>query len=505
MSLQLTQPQDTAQDHVQTYIRDNHQCPSIDEWLQLRLSQQQMDMYVSLVQLRRDTQGSRFPINFDSIWPQLGYTRKDNAVASLRQVCTVDVDFELVLLNQDQSLIIQNNGGGHNRTDYYLTLEAAQVFALQARTSANAPIVRFFVHAVKVLQEFHNLSQHYEQESLIARSREQVWLNTTPKGKSCVYMGCLGVIEGVRVIKIGYTDDLPARINALRNAFPNGCVLFHVVHHPLNQELERRFFQHPEVANREFDAICRNGNSSTECRRVDNIMTKDAYVKILVRLAKGLTEHTDSHWRHEQQMLTLQIEYEAVCATKHETERDKARYEAERDKARLEVEKEKTRNETEKARNETEKARYETEKARYETEKEMAKTRQLELQLEMIRLQRLNSAILDTAGTADNAEPGDQIVNAVDEAVPDLPERTASPTADDLWIQQHIRVKEGAAINRANIWRAYNGATFQKPLYVKLNRFFGGEAKPQHALAGCTGWIGYELYGLPERPPERYR
>ena len=72
---------------LQTYLTTNNTCPSLDEWLTKELSTEHKRMYGTLLQARLDTKGDAFPVDFDTLWPTVGYSRKDPANRLIVSIC----------------------------------------------------------------------------------------------------------------------------------------------------------------------------------------------------------------------------------------------------------------------------------------------------------------------------------------------------------------------------------------------------------------------------------
>ena len=71
-----------------------------------------------------------FPVDFDLAWKWIGYSRKDNAKAALRDNFIEDTDF-LLLNSQEQ----KEGSGGHNREQIHLTLDCFKAFCMMAGTA----------------------------------------------------------------------------------------------------------------------------------------------------------------------------------------------------------------------------------------------------------------------------------------------------------------------------------------------------------------------------------
>ncbi len=182
---------------LQSYFDEHATCPSLDAWLSDKLSDEHKTLYSTLMQLRHDVEG-QFPVDFDRLWPMLGYTRKDSAKSKLVDVCSMPRDYRVLRRSPEQP-----HTGGHNAEVIFLTFDAAQRFSLQSGTSRSKEIAEFFITALKVVQEYHWLSIHYDKRQAVMAATEATMLSFLEKGKKIVYMGDLGIINDEHLINWG--------------------------------------------------------------------------------------------------------------------------------------------------------------------------------------------------------------------------------------------------------------------------------------------------------------
>lgn len=68
---------------------------------------------------------NEFPVNLDEVWP-LVYPRKDHAVRALKENFILGIDYQALPKNGEQDA--DNNWGGNNKIDYYLTVPCMEFF-----------------------------------------------------------------------------------------------------------------------------------------------------------------------------------------------------------------------------------------------------------------------------------------------------------------------------------------------------------------------------------------
>ncbi len=294
-----TQTQTPLLPELQAILDSAQECPSLDAWLTSQLTTEHKHMYTTLLQMRTGTQGEPFPVDFDTLWPTVGFSRKDPAKRLLERTCQENSDYKLAHPEVEQTQ------GGHNRESIQLTLNAAQKFALKADTKQSLPIADFFVRILEVVQNYHMLNLHFNHRLSNWETMDRVLMATVVKGKHYFYIGYLGFINGKFWIKAGYTNDGTQRFPTHKRVFPNGFYLCYLFEHAENEELEMLFKQHPLVAVHREDLVCGNRNF-TECWNVTPPMTVAKFTEVVPKLAK--TIHVDHNRKHEETMAKLAIE-----------------------------------------------------------------------------------------------------------------------------------------------------------------------------------------------------
>lgn len=369
---------------VKDYLDEHSVCPSLDTWLSERLCASHQKLYSTLMQMRSLSENDPFPVDFDTLWPMLGYTRKDNAKRKLKTACSLDGEYKSLLHAEEHTPIRVATGG-----KLYLTLDAAQRFALMSQTAQGNEIAEFYVTTMRVIQEYHVLSLHYDKRQGMMEAAEEATLAFLEKNKKIVYVGDLGIIDNEHLIKVGSTNDGPTRIQTLKKAFPNGIRLVHIEEHPEFRELEARFKKHINVSCRQRN-VTHLGKKYTECFAIDAQMTIDHYVKVIKQLCLTLVDHTQAGWSHDIRMKELEIE-----------------------KAKLELEK------GQQARVDEQPLRVKLELARMEHEQTM------QMKLELARMEHTRTMrLLDIASnSADVGSRLDSLANGISAAIQACTER----------------------------------------------------------------------------------
>lgn len=212
--------------------------PVLDNFLQERLTEEEQRMYQTLMVLRYATD-EPFPVAFDPLWNTLQYTRRDNAIATLKQHFNKDTDYRVFSLEQ------QDNSGRGRPTSYYaLTLDAAQHFAMESKTEQGRKVREFFVKTLHALQDYHVLSVLDSQRKAF-RDEQHRTLVEAFHNKKVVYVAIIEEREDGFVTKVGHSLNIYARAAEHRSDYgQQTCLVF--AHEVVNnRELEQHLFHLP--------------------------------------------------------------------------------------------------------------------------------------------------------------------------------------------------------------------------------------------------------------------
>lgn len=108
--------------------------------------------------IEAEKQGKNFSIDFDNVWENIGYSRKDNAVRKLRN----DLDSEYYTL-----LKIEASYQSPERIKYYLSVDGFKHFCLMAKTPQGKETRNYFIEVEKIYR------QNLERQFLLPSKQEE--------------------------------------------------------------------------------------------------------------------------------------------------------------------------------------------------------------------------------------------------------------------------------------------------------------------------------------------
>jgi phage anti-repressor protein len=91
-----------------------------------------------------------YPVDFDDAWVWIGYTRKDHGLKVLLENFEENIDFCSRILGS------KTGSGGHNKVNYYLTVDCFKSFCMMAGTEKGREVRQYYLTVEK---KYHELRQ----------------------------------------------------------------------------------------------------------------------------------------------------------------------------------------------------------------------------------------------------------------------------------------------------------------------------------------------------------
>ena len=110
----------------------------------------------------------------------------------LEKSFTEDIDWTIVFPPKGENPL-----GGRPTEEIYLTLTAAEHFAMQAQTAQGKVVRQFFIDLVHALQDYHTEQAERVHAEAIMRATSDQILASVPDGQGVFYTGYAGLLKGV--------------------------------------------------------------------------------------------------------------------------------------------------------------------------------------------------------------------------------------------------------------------------------------------------------------------
>jgi hypothetical protein len=257
-------------------------------YLSERLDDSEKAMYGTLMETRYDDQDGNFPVDLTVL---------------MRLLVSETIDY-IPVTQQGDLPHERAPRGGQNKISYFLTVDAARIFAATTRTPEGRQVATFLVKILNAVQDLHIIELLFQQQL----QHHEILLRMHPRNHRVVYFGDAGIHNGVRYKKVGHTDDLPKRIYGLRRVF-GYFVLLHVEVCDNNMNVEREFFRHQMVRPRNPRDVVINGEHKVELLTLDEELTEAKCIDLIKRLRNKFGGASEvQRWDYEVRMQELYIE-----------------------------------------------------------------------------------------------------------------------------------------------------------------------------------------------------
>lgn len=392
--------------------------PTLDAYLAEHLTEEHKTFYTHLLKERYLTD-KIFSVDFDVLYEHAGYTYKGNAKRFLKEHFKENVEYK-VLIRSDKGS--EEWSVPANKEDIFLTIKAAQQFAMMSGTKNSKIIIEFFVTFVEIIQDYHLITLYHEKQNELNRMRHDTLIKSFAN-KNVLYQAHVGLIEGEDIDKIGHTEDIQSRMTTHHRELGPDTILLDVIEHEHHRLLEKYVKNDPLIKGRLRKREI-NGKNQTELIAFDANFTRDKYRKIVNKIADEMMSYRDS--LNETEIRKLELEKQTE---KQKYDLEMANLEMERQKVNLEIEKQKTAVEIEKQK---------SQQLQMQTQNQLEMLR-LQLEMKKLELQQIKQDTQNIDKSVRQEEANEQ-------------ETPAGPTEDLARNREHLTedtmvADEGAAEN----------------------------------------------------------
>jgi NUMOD1 domain len=243
-----------------------------------------------------------FVIDLDNIWSWLGFSMKQSAKRVIIKNLIENTDYKISLNN----LVERSNDtkGGENKETILLTINAFKKLCLKSGTKKADVVHDYFIKLEEIMhevvkEECEELKQKLEQietknieletknteletevQSLTytnEKDRHSLLCQYNDKTRLVYVLKMKTLIDGSFVIKIGETNDIKQRCQAISCDFGIKVTIMDLFPCDLNYEFERFLHSQPILTRHKYKDPIANGKKSTETYLMSNMR---AYNKI---------------------------------------------------------------------------------------------------------------------------------------------------------------------------------------------------------------------------------
>jgi len=292
--------------------------------------QEQIFMLSHFLYLQHGSDCTKFVVEFDDVWKNVEFTRRDNAKRILIKNFTEHIDYKIFAYQLGEAINEQKihgekaaphlggaalsinkaayqsgegahqlggapkeknlGGAGQNKETILLTVDCFKNFCMIAGTPKSKVIRTYYVKMENIMHEYYknfqsknnelqNSLQHSQKETAIKRHEVLIESN---KNKWLVYFCKIqSYDDGSFILKIGETADIKKRIDVLRCDFEMNIILLDVFICENSIKFEKSLHNNTEIVKYKYNHLeHKNKKISTEAYRIPNQKEYEKIVKI---------------------------------------------------------------------------------------------------------------------------------------------------------------------------------------------------------------------------------
>lgn len=288
------------------------------ELLEQKMNSEEQKLFVKsfYLYLEYGNDDNAFVIDLDDVWEWVGFTRKDNAKVVLKKHFIENIHYKCLLLQVQEQKHHDDNRGGHNKETIMMTVNTFKKFCMKAATKRADEICDYYLKMENIMQEYikQKLEEKNilmiemskmieEKDNIIENERTQYLIDCYDKQLVVYMIKILSIDNDKYIIKIGKTDNIRDRIQALSALF--GCKVQCLNIYPCEKsyQLEQELHNDPRLVAIKYTDII-NKSKSTETYLIKN---QNIYKQIKNIIKEKLNKFQSiEHLR----LRTIQLEYE---------------------------------------------------------------------------------------------------------------------------------------------------------------------------------------------------
>lgn len=268
-----------------------------------------------------------FVIDFDDVWKWVGFARKSKAKELLLKYFEENIHYK-ILLHQPGQQNKDDNRGGHNKETIMLTVNTFKKFCMKAATKRADEVCDYYLKMENIMQQYikEKLEEKNtlmlemekiieEKDNIIENERTQYLVDCYDKQFVVYILKIINIDNNKFIIKIGKTDNIKDRIQALSAYF--GCKVACLNVYPCEKsfQLEQEVHNNQLLLSIKYTDIINNKAKSTETYLIKN---QSVYKRIKTIIKDNLSKYQSlEHLR----LRTIQMEYETFnrfCSSKED-------------------------------------------------------------------------------------------------------------------------------------------------------------------------------------------
>ena len=286
---------------------------------QMTTEQEQLFMGSYYLYLQYGPNNKSFVVDFDIVWQNVEYSRRDSAKRVLENTFKENIDYKIIA---PQCCGANNNTslrGGQNKEIILLTIDCFKSFCMVATTPKARVIRNYYTKMEDIMLEYCRLKEDETRMALqvsetalqqskkeTAIKRHEVLIESN-KNRWIVYFCKIKTNDdGSFIIKVGETTNIKNRMEALRCDFGHGLVLLDIFICENSIKFEKTLHNSTELTKYKYRKLAhKNKKLSTEAYLIPTQIEYESIVKYANQEAQKYNSIEFTRLRVEEKRIEL--------------------------------------------------------------------------------------------------------------------------------------------------------------------------------------------------------
>lgn len=256
---------------------------------QMTTEQEQLFMVSHYLYLEHGDDNTKFVVDFDIVWKNVDFSRRDNAKRLLEKNFTENIDYKMIAPLLGGAINHTNLRGGLNKETILLTVDCFKCFCMIAATPKAKVVRSYYIKMENIMHEYYKRfeSRSIELTTALQQSQKETAIKRhevlieSNKNKCVVYFCKIKTNDdGSFILKVGETINIKNRMEALRCDFGQNTMLLDVIVCENSTKLEKMLHNSTELTKYKYRKLAhKNKKLSTEAYLIPTQTEYESIVK----------------------------------------------------------------------------------------------------------------------------------------------------------------------------------------------------------------------------------
>ena len=276
----------------------NHKNDELFTLIKSQMSEKDEELFMTsyYLYLQYGKDNAAFVVDFDMVWREIQFSRKNDAKQLLIKKFNDGVDYKIIAAEYAVAVLEggQKQNGGQNKETILLTVDCFKNFCMLSGTPKSKEIRKYYIKMENIMNQYtENQLEKYQMKTIelqtnlkqsqieTSMKRSEVLIEMS-KNKILVYVCKIQQLDnGNTIIKIGDTSDIESRMKALNSKFACKVIVLDIFLCDNSYRFEQFLHNSPEIVKYKYTNVINNMSSSTETYLINNYKQYDKIVRFI--------------------------------------------------------------------------------------------------------------------------------------------------------------------------------------------------------------------------------